>query len=157
MNIATNPPPPEQAPKQNSEALQEMAKDYILDGEIEATYKFKSLSVTFRVPSQPQLMQSAEEIDKEVFAEDANVSMDRMQMIRNNNIISLYARKVGNKDFAVEQGHVYVTKKGFLERKKYLIEEPNINVYTMEWLLNKLTEFQASVAEAFKDDNLKNS
>lgn len=150
--------PKEKAPAEfTPEKSNDVIKDYILDGVIENTYTNKNLSVTFRVPTQGQLMQQQEEIDREVFSEDENISVDRTNLIRNNNLIAIYLSGFGKTNFSREQGDEYFTKDGLMKRKKFIMDSPTINVYTMAWIIDKLTEFQESVTAAFKEDNLKNS
>lgn len=152
----TKSPEPEKKVELDPEKANAIIKDYILDDVIEESYQHKTLSVTLRVPTQGQLMQSAADVDEEVFTAGDNISMDRMNMIRNNSIVSLYLKKFGKRDFLAEQGDAYYTAEGYKDRKKFIMEDPSISVYVMEWLLSKLSEFQTLVTDAFKEPSLKN-
>lgn len=141
----------------NEDVLNEKIKSYISSGIIEETYQREGLSVTFRVPTQGQFMQQQEEMDAEVFSAEGGISVDRSNLIKNNNLLAIYMAKLNKKDFVAEQGDKYYTKDGMVERKKHILETPEINVYAMMWILDRMTEFQALASEMFKDKNLKNS
>lgn len=147
---------------EHSEEMNAIVTEYIYDGTNTKEYSHKSgLSVTFRVPTQGQLVQHARQIDKEMFATqsdgDAEVmlSVDSANLIRNNNLLALYVSKVNDRNFYADQGSEYATIKGMIERREYLLGE-DINVYMFEWMLKKLTEFQTMLRESFEEEHLKN-
>lgn len=141
----------------SSDEAAALIRDYILNGTIEKTYTSKTgVTITFTAPTQGQLMQALTATDEEAFADDTRISVDRMQLIRNNNILAIYTKKFGKKDYVADQGDKFYSEAGFVERKQHLLDGSTMNVFAMDWAIKRLNDFQEIVTAAFDEDNLKN-
>ncbi|MDP3013600.1 MAG: hypothetical protein Q8M92_05110 [Candidatus Subteraquimicrobiales bacterium] len=144
------------ATKATPEDVTNIVSEYVERGYVTKNYaSVAGLSLTLKTPSQEQLMHAIEEVDAIMFRDNESLSVDRVQLVRNNNMISLYTAGWGKKNFIEEQGDLFATKESFLARREYLMK--NVDVYAMEWAIKMLTSFQDLVSSAFSDENLKNS
>lgn len=154
-----NAPVPGEAKVELTDAeITQIIKVYIETGEIKREYRSPhGLCVKLRVPSQEILMGAVAETDKEIYADEEHISLDRAQMIRANNVLAAYIEGFGDKDYRSIQADKFDTIEGLVERKKMIYGPGGLNMFSTQWALSKLDLFQAEVATAFDAESLKNS
>jgi len=138
------------------ENINSVIEGYIRTGHIMQEYVSPLKSrITLSAPSQEGLMCAMRIFDAMLFdKEDQNVSADRMQLMKNNCMVGLYAAKYNDNDYIKTQGDTYYTEQSIRERIEAIMK---MNVFEMTWVLTKMEDLQKIGYEAFKDTHLKNT
>lgn len=141
----------------NQEDVNDIIKRYLLDGVMEKTYFGPNkISVRLRAPSQKQMMQASIKIDEDSGVGEY-ISADRMQLIKNIALLSVYVAAYNDKDFAAEQGDSYDTPESFKARNEYLTGAKGPNIYASDWIIERMNEFQKLAGKCFEFEPVKNS
>lgn len=135
----------------------ELIKQYIETGGIACEYRSENgLYIKLREPCQEVFTAIFREIDKDIAPDEEFISIDRVNIIRSNNMLAAYIEKFCNQDYRALQGDKYDTVDGFIERKKIIYAPGGLNMFAVEWALEKLDDMRAKIREAFGAESLKN-